>query len=240
MSGVNLSNVKDLRKISKLLKLFPGKMSEKDLLTYLLQSQSQIDQELIAFLLVGSGGGGGYFVEFGACDGIFASNTYYLEKSQGWTGVLSEPIPHWYEDLKNNRTAKSYPFAVSAHHQGSVEFIEANEPGLSTIQGYEDTDRHRLLRVDGKRYTVETRTLSDLLHLADSPRQIDYMSMDTEGSELDILATFPFDEYTFRFISIEHNDSDNRNHIKDFMNLKGYREILPEFSGGEWWFIPRV
>jgi hypothetical protein len=59
MSGVNLSNVKDLRKISKLLKLFPGKMSEKDLLTYLLQSQSQIDQELIAFLLAGSGGGGG-------------------------------------------------------------------------------------------------------------------------------------------------------------------------------------
>ena len=62
--------------------------------------------------------------------------------------------------------------------------------------------------------------------------------MDTEGSEFDILCTFPFDEFTFRFISIEHNDSENREKIKNLMNSKGYREILPEFSGGDWWFTP--
>ena len=80
--------------------------------------------------------------------------------------------------------------------------------------------------------------MRDLLYLADSPKQIDYLSMDTEGSELDILSTFPFDEFTFRFISIEHNHSENRERIRNLMHSKGYREILSEFSGGDWWFIP--
>ena len=235
MSGVNLTKFKDFERKSQFLKLYPGRMSEKDFLNYLVYSQSEIDQELIAFLLVGPEG---YFVEFGACDGIFASNTYFLEKTQGWRGVLSEPIPQWYKDLKNHRTANSYPFAVTAQHQGKVEFVEANQPGLSTIKGYEKSDRHHSLRADGIRYEVDTTTLRDLLYLANSPKQIDYLSMDTEGSEFDILCTFPFDEFTFRFISIEHNDSENREKIKNLMNSKGYREILPEFSGGDWWFTP--
>ena len=235
MSGINLTSFKDMERKSQFLKLYPGRMSEKDLLQYLVYSQSEIDQELIAFLLVGPTG---YFVEFGACDGIFASNTYFLEKTQGWRGILSEPVPNYYKEIKNHRTAKSYPFAVTAQNQGRVEFIEANQPGLSTIKGYEKSDRHHPLRADGIRYEVDTTTLRDLLYLADSPKQIDYLSMDTEGSELDILSTFPFDEFTFRFISIEHNHSENRERIRNLMHSKGYREILSEFSGGDWWFIP--
>jgi FkbM family methyltransferase len=234
-AGINLANHKELGKISKILKLFPGKMSEEELLSYLLYSQSEIDQELIAFLITGSNG---YFVEFGACNGVVGSNTYFLEKTQGWTGVLSEPIPHWFKDIKNHRTAKAYPYAVSDQHWGKVEFIETNQPGLSTLKGYENLDRHQSLRADGMRYEVETTTLSNLLNLACSPKQIDYLSMDTEGSELDILLNFPFEEYNFRFISIEHNHSKNQKKIKELMNLNGYREILTEFSRGDWWFVP--
>jgi FkbM family methyltransferase len=236
MLGVNLTKFKDLERKSQFLKLYPGRMSEKDFLNYLVYSQSEIDQELIAFLLVGPEG---YFVEFGACDGIFASNTYFLEKTQGWRGVLSEPNPQYYQDLKSHRTAKQYPFAVTAQRQGKVEFIVTNQPGLSTIKGYEKSDRHHSLRADGILHEVDTTTLRDLLYLADSPKQIDYLSIDTEGSELDILSTFPFDEFTFRFISIEHNDSENCEKLKNLMNSKGYCEILPEFSGGECWFTPR-
>jgi len=235
MSGVNLTSFKYMERKSKFLKLWPGMMSEKDFWDYVVYSQSEVDQELVAFLLVGPEG---YFVEFWACDGIFASNTYFLEKTQGWSGVLSEPIPYWYKDLKNNRTAKSYPFAITAQPQGKVEFVQANQPGLSTIKGYENSDRHHSLRGGAVSYEVESTTLRDLLYLADSPKEIDYLSMDTEGSELDILSTFPFDEFRFRFISIEHNDSENREKIKNLMNTRGYREILPEFSGGDWWFIP--
>ena len=98
MSGINLTRFKDMERKSQFLKLYPGSMSEKDFLSYLVYSQSEIDQELIAFLLLGPNG---YFVEFGACDGIFASNTYFLEKTQGWKGVLSEPVPNFFKEIKN-------------------------------------------------------------------------------------------------------------------------------------------
>ncbi len=235
MSGINLTSYKELDKVARILTKFPGKMTEIELLNYLLYSKSEIDQELIAFLLIGRNG---YFVEFGACDGIVGSNTYFLEKTQGWKGVLSEPIPEWYENIKNHRNVEAFPYAISGNFQGKLEFIETNQPGLSTIKGYEDSDRHHSHRLEGKRYMVETTTLKNLLELAGSPKEIDFLSMDTEGSELDILLEFPFDEFSFRFISIEHNHSENREKLKDLMNSKGYKEILPEFSRGDWWFVP--
>jgi len=234
-AGLDPANFKNLRKISKILKLFPGKISEEALFNYLLYSKSEIDQELIAFLLVGPNG---YFVEFGACDGMLGSNSYFLEKTQGWKGVLSEPIPYWYNQIRESRSADAYPFAIAGFTQEKAEFVEPTSRGLSTLRGYENSDRHSSLRADGKIYVVETITLRELLRLANSPRHIDYLSVDTEGSELDILMNFPFHEFTFSFVSIEHNHSENRKALKEFMNSKGYREILPEFSGGEWWFVP--
>jgi hypothetical protein len=90
-----------------------------------------------------------------------------------------------------------------------------------------------------KTYQVETITLQQLLINANAPKQIDFLSIDTEGSEFEILSKFPFEEYFFKFITVEHNNSENRGKLKDLMNSKGYFEILPEFSGGDWWFVPK-
>ena len=73
--------------------------------------------------------------------------------------------------------------------------------------------------------------------LAKAPRIIDFLSIDTEGSEFNILSQFPFEEYSFKFITIEHNHSESQGKIKELMNSKNYFEILPKFSGGEWWFV---
>jgi len=45
----------------------------------------------------------GFFVEFGATDGITLSNTYIFEKYCNWTGILAEPLPIWHNDLIKNR-----------------------------------------------------------------------------------------------------------------------------------------
>ena len=236
MSGIDFPNMSGLGKISKIIRYFPKGISDRSLLEYLLYSKSEIDQELIAYLVCGSGG---YFVEFGACDGLFGSNTFFLEKYQGWTGILVEPIPGWYAQIKTNRTAKAYPFAVYSSTGIQIEFSETNQPGLSTLSGFEQLDRHGTERVGAKKYHVETISLHDLLILAKSPEIIDFLSIDTEGSEFEILSKFPFEEYSFKFITIEHNNSESQTKLKELMNSKNYFEILPEYSGGDWWFVPK-
>jgi FkbM family methyltransferase len=235
MSGIDLPNVSGLGRLSKIIELFPNRISDKSLLEYLLYSNSEIDQELIAYLLLGSNG---YFVEFGACDGLLGSNTFFLEKCQGWTGILAEPIPGWHAQIKKNRTAEAYPYAVYSSTGIQIEFSETNQPGLSTISGYEQADWHGAEREGAKKYDVETISLRDLLILAKAPRMIDFLSIDTEGSEYKILSQFPFEEYSFKFITIEHNHSESRAKIKELMNSKNYFEILPKYSGGDWWFVP--
>jgi FkbM family methyltransferase len=162
MSGIHLPNISGLEKISKIIRHFPKGISDKSLLEYLLYSQSEIDQELIAWLLCGPNG---YFVEFGACDGLFGSNTFFLEKYQGWTGILVEPIPEWHAQIRINRTAEAYPFAVYSSTGSQIEFSETFQPGLSTLSGFEQLDRNRAQRVGAKKYNVETISLHDLLIL---------------------------------------------------------------------------
>jgi FkbM family methyltransferase len=236
MSGIDLPNISSLGRLSKIIKFFPNRISDKNLFEYLLYSKSEIDQELIAYLLLGSDG---YFVEFGACDGLLGSNTFFLEKYQGWTGILAEPIPGFYAQIKNNRTAKAYPYAVYSSTGIQIEFSETIQPGLSTLSGFEQADRHGEQRAGAKKYNVETISLRDLLILAKAPRIIDFLSIDTEGSEFNILSQFPFEEYSFKFITIEHNHSESRAKIKELMNSNNYFEILPKYSGGDWWFVHR-
>lgn len=237
MAGINIPDFTNVQKLSKILKYYPGRISSNDLFKYLLYSQSEIDQEFMAFVLIGKGG---YFVEFGACNGIIGSNTYFLEKYQGWQGVLAEPIPEWFDEIKKNRSSKAFPYAVHPINGEKLDFIEPDQRGLSSLSGYEHADRHGDQRMSGggKTYQVETITLQQLLIEANAPKQIDFLSIDTEGSEFDILFKFPFEEYIFKFITVEHNNSENREKLRILMNSKGYFEILTEFSGGDWWFVP--
>lgn len=239
MADIDIGDFTNLHKLSRILKLYPGRVSAKDLFIYLLHSKSEIDQELIAFILNGPGG---YFVEFGACDGIIGSNTYFLEKYQGWNGVLAEPIPEWFSEIGRNRSSKAFQCAVHPINGVKLVFKEADQRGLSTLSGYEQVDRHGDQRVSGegnKTYCVTTITLQQLLIEANAPKQIDFLSIDTEGSEFEILSHFSFEEYVFKFITVEHNHSKNQDKLKVLMNSKGYVEILPEFSGGDWWFVPK-
>ena len=52
---------------------------------------------------------------------------------------------------------------------------------------------------------VRTKTLTTIMNENNAPTFIDYLSIDTEGSELKILEGIDFDKYTFGYINIEHN-----------------------------------
>ena len=164
----------------------------------------------------------GYFVEFGATNGIDLSNTYLLEKEFEWTGILAEPAKVWAKELVKNRNCHVELNCVWSESEKTLEFNEASSSELSTINSFSDKDSHADSRVAGNRYDVSTISFFDLLKKYNAPKIIDYLSIDTEGSEYEILNAFDFDAYQFRTITCEHNYTPMREKIFELLSLNGY------------------
>ena len=70
-----------------------------------------------------------------------------------------------------------------------------------------------------------------------APKKIDYLSVDTEGSEFDILSAFDFNEYRFNCITIEHNFTENREKLKFLLEQNGYKRVFEYLSKWDDWYI---
>src|ERR1700761_1557976 len=167
---------------------------------------------------------GGFFVEFGAMDGVTGSNTLLLEREFGWSGILAEPNPAWYTELGRNRIARidrRCVFETSGHR---IAFAATKHRSLATIAHFVASDGHARARVEHDILQIETVSLNDLLATHGAPRTIDYVSIDTEGSELAILEAFDFDRWDVRLFSIEHNLTARQNDIDRLMHSRGYEK----------------
>ena len=95
-------------------------------------SKSQFKQDLFVLNELGFKKDG-FFVEFGACDGISMSNTYLLEKKFNWNGILSEPAKKFHTSLKKNRTSSIEKKCVWKKSNIDLDFNETEIGGLSTL-----------------------------------------------------------------------------------------------------------
>ena len=180
----------------------------------------------------------GFFVEFGSTDGIDLSNSFLLEKKFFWKGILAEPAKEWHKDLIQNRDVFIEKNCV---WHSSNKILTFNEVGvLSTIDSFSNLDIHAETRVEGKKYKVKTISLEDLLDKYNAPKIIDYLSIDTEGSEYDILSSFNFEKYKFRVITCEHNFTSNREKIFNLLSDKGYERKYSKISKFDDWYVLKV
>ena len=125
--------------------------------------------------------------------------------------------------------------------EGKLEIddpIDVEKKELSTIKIFANSDGHSEVRKKSNIIKVKSVSLIDLLKFHNAPKIIDYMSIDTEGSELDILQNFPFDNYKFNLISVEHNYGPNREKLKELLNKNGYKPFLNNLSKWDDWFVP--
>ena len=168
----------------------------------------------------------GYFVELGACDGMMFSNSFYFEKELGWKGVLIEPNPHFWEDLKSNRRCN-----VSNKICDDVEGKEVDFLIAGPISGVVNDKSGYWVKqnINNEKIKLTTTTLGKVLDEFNAPNKIDFLSLDVEGVEYDILNTFPFEKYEFHYMCIEHNKGydgvDNKNKIRELLTNKGYTLI---------------
>lgn len=177
---------------------------------------------------------GGYFVEFGATNGMTFSNSILLERHFDWDGILAEPNPGFHPKLFSARGCAISTKCVHSVSGLQVEFLCATRPMMSRMAGADDAD----LELEG-RVKVETISLNDLLDAHDAPKVVDFLSVDTEGSELDVLGAFDFAPRHVNLIAVEHNFGPNRAAIHDLLTGQGFVRRAMGLSRFDDWYRHR-
>jgi FkbM family methyltransferase len=153
----------------------------------------------------------GVFVEAGAHDGLFQSNTKILEEL-GWSGLLVEPSPSSYELCKKNRTCIIENCAL-------VPFTYDKD---TIVGNFDGTPRASVV---GNRFSVDAKTLSSLLE-KHSISHVDILCLDVEGYEMEVLKGIHFDRVSFTYILIEVNSHVySLEELEKFMKSKGFENI---------------
>jgi FkbM family methyltransferase len=162
----------------------------------------------------------GVFIEIGAHDGVSFSNTYYFERMLGWTGICIEPNPDRFEQLKVNRKAICLNACVSDFN-GSADFIKITGApemlsGLKNAYDPRHLDRIDLeLSMNGgskEIIQVDVLTLQSIVNKYQI-KKIDFLSVDTEGSELFILKSIDLSAVDIEVIIVENNYDDPKIHL---------------------------
>jgi FkbM family methyltransferase len=159
----------------------------------------------------------GFFVDIGAHDGVEFSNTFRLVRDYQWTGILAECNPRTVETLKQNRNEPIEELAIWSESGKTVEFTMVEREMLSGVT--ETLHYEKAKNLACNIIKIGTISLSDFLDKYNCPEHIDYMSMDIEGSEYNVLSTYDFSR-TFGILSIEHRN--DKYLIYDIMRRNGY------------------
>jgi FkbM family methyltransferase len=201
-------------------------------------AMSQLGQDL--WVLERSGyKQGGFFVEFGATDGVLLSNTWLLETYFGWRGLCAEPNPSFFPQLQANRRCGLSDQYIGAKTGETVDFLLADVYGGSAAHAADDQHGNRRAgyQAAGCVQRMTAISLHDFLLQHQAPREIDYISIDTEGSEYEILSQFPFDQWQVRLFTIEHNFTKMREPIRRLMAEHGYQ--CREAQWDDWFELQR-
>ncbi len=156
----------------------------------------------------------GFFIEAGANDGFNQSNTYFLENSKGWRGLLIEAIPALAEVCQKVRARSTVIHAALVADQDvtpAVTMRYANLMSLveGSLGGHELTEEHVRKGLEIQHlpssYSVEVkgRALSSLLDEVAPGREIDFFSLDVEGFEEQVLKGLDLTRHAPRFILVE-------------------------------------
>lgn len=196
------------------------------------KSKAAFRQDLIA-LVLNDFKREGVFIEVGACDGLATSNTFLLENEFGWQGLLVEPAKIWHADLISNRKV-DLDFRCAWKEDGkTVRFAEKSSPGRSGI--VETSSDSTPVRAD---YEVETATLRKIISEKKFLDKVNFLSVDTEGSEYEVLIGFPFESCRPDFICVEHNfETDKRSRVRVLLEEQGYINFMEAFSYVDDWYV---
>lgn len=190
----------------------------------------------------------GFFIEAGAYDGVTESNTKRLEEL-GWNGLCVEPVDIFYEKCKSNRKCLTLNTVLYDKNDAEIDFIDGTNVERPCHSGVVENLSSSLKLVNGKSLGVQIKKRTETLQKVlfdnfNNLKVIDFLSLDTEGSEYIILKDFPFDQYKFKIACIEHNFiTETRQKIYDLFHSNGYQLHIPlnlKHKYDDWYVSPDI
>ena len=205
--------------------------------------KSQLYQDLFASFIV-KNNFDKTFLEFGATNGVDLSNTYTLENKFLWSGALAEPDINWIESLKKNRTkSKIITKCIWSKSGEKKNFFSSKVGVLSTLDDFKNSDINSMpgntaQRIkEGVNIEVETISLNQVIKEEFNNISPSYISIDTEGSEFEILNSFNFSKYHPAVFTIEHNFTDLHDKIDKLMLDNNYVRMFKKLTAFDAWYI---
>jgi FkbM family methyltransferase len=200
---------------------------------YYLEYYSQIEQDKFYIENIAKFKCNGFFVEIGGYDGITGSNTYYLEKNLNWDGIVIECFPESFDKCKINRKCKLVDRAIYKISNETIEMlipegeeISGGNKQLCGLNGYIKNESLMHFNNSYKKsriINVKTVSFNDLME-DNNVKEIDYLSLDIEGYELEVLKTINFKKYIIKYLTVEHGNVINyKNDINNFLTSNGFR-----------------
>ena len=184
--------------LKKIKGFFPVKFKTyfKKLKKY--KDYNEIDKKLLKYLNYKNG----FYIDCGANDGVNQSTTWYFEKYLNWNGILIEPIPDVFNELKKNRSKSNY-FYNTALTDFNYKFktIKFNFNKEDTLTGSIFSNKKLLKKT--QTIKVKATTLDQIIKKNKSNKLIDLFSLDVEGYEFEVLNGINFDNIKFKFLLIE-------------------------------------
>jgi FkbM family methyltransferase len=199
-----------------------------------LKPKGQLLQDL--WVVSEHGTSSGFFLDIGAGHPVNISNTYNLQAYFGWSGVIVEPNPefsHLHKRLRTSTSVEIFSLGLTPESSESMNYIDDGE--FSGNPKYYPGDIHsknEKLRKSKKTITVPSKGIKDFISERNI-QKIDYLSIDIEGGELDLIKAFPFNECKVHLVTIEHNfrEQDQRE-IDHVLISNSFRRMLRDQT--EW------
>lgn len=165
----------------------------------------------------------GVFVDVGSHNGVSHSNSLFFEKHLGWQGICIEPNPELFSELQASRKCICLNVAC-ANVAGMQQFTFHPCNFMSGLSEFlseplkKDLDATRALITGAAREVlIPCELLNDILNRY-AFKEIDFLSIDTEGADFAILTSIDFEKYHIKVIAVEGEPS----LFANFMESKGY------------------
>jgi FkbM family methyltransferase len=192
---------------------------------------NDLDKQIEKYLDFNSG----FYVELGANDGKLSSNTLYYEQARNWRGILIEPAPNLYLECRQNRSSRNNVVCAACVSFGykdefvKIAYSDSMSVSLNVESDIADAMAHaelgrQFLRPGQTIFTFGAlaRTLNSILIEEKAPETIDFLSLDVEGAEIEVLKGVDHAAFKFRYMLIECR---NFGKLEQYLGPLNYRMV---------------